>query len=203
MTQPDPVLGWRIWRVREGVLTSWAVPFTWVPGENHAVCLDDRRRRCEQAPGLGCQCGFWALWSPLQALAKAREDQSETASVLGLVRGWGTIAVHGLEGFRAERAAVACLFTDWPWADEIAAAEVHRGHLRSIVARFLTGPVVRPDPRLSGWLHDAAGQYGVPLLSFESALRFGFLAELSVPERALEQIRRRLQATAPFRSARR
>jgi hypothetical protein len=32
------------------------------------------------------------------------------------MRGWGEVAIHGSEGFRAERAVVACLFVDWPWA---------------------------------------------------------------------------------------
>jgi hypothetical protein len=151
---------------------------------------------------VGCQCGFWALWSPLQALTKAREDHTEASSVLGLARGWGTVAIHGREGFRAERAAVACLFEDWPWADGMAAAELHRGRWRALVARVLTGPILRPDPRRKDALHDAAGRYGVPLLDLETALRIGLLAELGVADLALDQIRRWLQAVVPIRSTR-
>src|SRR5258708_13094420 len=35
---------------------------------------------------------------------------------MGLVVGWGTVALHGREGFRAERGALRCLFTDRPWS---------------------------------------------------------------------------------------
>lgn len=72
-------------------------------------------RACERPPGRGCRCGFWGLFSPLRVLERARGEREERLSVLGLVRGWGELGIHGREGFRAQRAAVACIFSDWVW----------------------------------------------------------------------------------------
>ena len=113
----EPVLGWRIWNVRDGRLDSWAVSYRWDRGENRAACLVFDRRPCASPPGRRCQCGFWAVWSPLQCLDRARAATEPPWGVaMGLVIGWGTVALHGREGFRAERAAVRCLFTDRPWS---------------------------------------------------------------------------------------
>src|SRR5215831_6272758 len=112
----EPVLGWRIWNLRGGRLESWAVDYCWEPGENLAACLAPHRRACRSSPGLHCQCGFWAVWTPGQCLARACAAAEPPWHVMGLVVGWGTVALHGREGFRAERAALRCLFTDRPWS---------------------------------------------------------------------------------------
>jgi hypothetical protein len=62
MTEPV-VLGWRIWKLREGRLASWAIDYRWEPGENRARCLTAEHRACDASPGRHCQCGFWAAWS--------------------------------------------------------------------------------------------------------------------------------------------
>src|SRR5262245_40650270 len=108
----EPVLGWRIWKVRGERLASWAVDYCWEPGENRAVCLAPGRPACAAPPGRRCQCGFWALWSPQQSLARAAGAFEPPWQVMGLIAGWGTVALHDREGFRAECATVRCLFTD-------------------------------------------------------------------------------------------
>src|SRR5919198_1555586 len=110
----EPLLGWRLWRVRGPRLESWAASCAWDTTDNAARCLAPVRR-CSRSPGRGCRCGFWGLFSPLRCLDRARAERTERSSVLGLIRAWGEVAVHGQEGFRAEHASVVCLFTDWVW----------------------------------------------------------------------------------------
>src|SRR5215831_8072891 len=112
----EPVLGWRLWRLREGQLASWGVDYRWDPGDNHARCIVRGRSACRLSPGQYCQCGIWAVWSPRECRDRAGMEAGVDGSehVMGLISGWGTIAVHGREGFRAEWAAVRCLFTNRP-----------------------------------------------------------------------------------------
>jgi len=119
----EPVLGWRLWSLCEDGLESWAVDYRWRPGENVATCLDAGRRRCATAPGPGCLCGFWGLWRPSLCVVRACVAPEPPWHVLGLIAGWGSVALHGREGFRAERAGLRCLFTDRMWAARAAAAQ--------------------------------------------------------------------------------
>lgn len=180
--QRDPVVGWRLWRVRGAQLESWAASCGWEPGTNDARCLAPIRR-CQHPPGRGCRCGFWALFSPLRCFERARAERAERSSVLGLVRGWGEVALHGEEGFRAERAAVICLFTDWAWDAPVmpqpdgGPARLWWGLMAAL--RYVPRPVAA-DPWRKHALEDAAAHYGVPLVSLKDALQIGLLDELGV-----------------------
>jgi hypothetical protein len=182
--ESEPVVGWRLWKVREDELCSWAVEHVWQPGENKAVCLADRLYRCPQAPGTSCRCGFWGLYSPVAAIRLASATQAARA-VIGLVAAFGTVAVHGGEGFRAEMARVTCLFSD-----EIALAPVEK-LWRSLRRRLhrraddgLNDPVLSPsDP-----LKTVAGRYAVPLVSLQSAISLGLLGELGVQQDAIVEL---------------
>ncbi len=179
----DSAVGWRLWKVREDELCSWAVDYVWQPGENKAVCLADRLFRCPEAPGTSCRCGFWALYSPVAAIRLASGTPAARA-VIGLVVAFGNVAVHGREGFRSEMAKVACLFTD-----EIALAPVERlwRRLRRSLNR-------RSDAGLSDGnqkphtLKPVADRYGVPLISLQSAISVGLLPELGVQHDAIVEL---------------
>lgn len=198
----EPVLGWRIWNLRGGRLESWAVDYCWEPGENLATCLAPHRRACSSSPGQHCQCGFWAVWAPGQCLARACAAAEPPWHVMGLIAGWGTVALHGREGFRAEKAALRCLFMDRPWSGPGTAGGTGRlaGWWRRTLGR--TMPLETPDrePRREpGYLDEleaVAARYGVPLVSLQAAASFGLLSELGVPEAQIEEAAR-LAASAP------
>jgi hypothetical protein len=190
--QPDPLVGWRVWSVHDGRLQSLVVPHTWQPGVNQATCLSEARQPCSSPPGRFCQCGFWALWSPDLCIRRARAyPRSHLDHVMGLVAGWGSVAVHGSEGFRAERARALCLFSDWPWDGRM------RMLAASAVAKWLVRRV-RPLGQALASRHDesarrsvlapVASQFGVPLLSMEEALRRGVLAEMGVARPVLRRL---------------
>lgn len=203
----QPVVGWRVWALRDGRLASWASPYTWEPGENVACCLvppppigclPPRGPRCSEPPGRGCGCGFWAVFSPLLALKRARSMRQERNSVLGLVRGWGSTALHGAEGFRAQRAEVICLFPDWCWDSPVLSGRPAGIRFR-LGARAWRLRAVAPGPSRLQWLEEAARSYGVPLLSLKSALAHGVLAELGVDLRGRRQVQAwvKLTTSAP------
>lgn len=180
----EPLVGWRLWKVREGELCSWAVEHVWHPGENKAACLADRLYPCPQSPGRSCRCGFWALYSPVAAIRLASTTPA-SAAVIGLVAAFGTVAVHGTEGFRAEMARVTCLFTD-----EIAVAPVERlwrSWRRWVNKRADDG---LNDPILSrtDTLKRVAGRYAVPLVSLRSAISLGLLGELGIQQDAILEL---------------
>lgn len=181
---PEPVVGWRLWKVREDQLCSWAIEHVWQPGENTAICLSDGPFRCPQAPGTSCRCGFWALYSPVAAIRLASAKPNARA-VIGLVATFGTVAVHGSEGFRAEMARVTCLFSD-----EIVLAPVER--LWRSLRRRLHGrsDVALNDlsRRRTDTLKPVAGRYLVPLVSFRSAISLGLLGELGVQQDAIAEL---------------
>jgi hypothetical protein len=143
----EQVQGWRVWRLHEGRLHSLVVDFRWEPGENRAVCLALGRRACPHPPGDHCNCGFWAAWSPRQALSRTCATVEPPWQVMGLIAASGELVPYGAEGFRAERATLRCLFTDRPW---------------SWWGGVDQGP---------GWeaLRAVAADYAVPLLSLDSA----------------------------------
>jgi hypothetical protein len=168
---------------------SWAVDRAWEPGENLATCLAPARRRCDSAPGVDCMCGLWALWSLNRCLTKAADDQTERLTAIGLIEGWGTVALHGDEGFRAERARVICLFEDWVWRPRDQEAPPRRGWLW--LAALLRGELEppRPDPARSLDLAMAAQRYGVPLVSLRRALEVGLLSELGLSRPGIAEVR--------------
>ena len=168
---------------------SWAVDRAWEPGENRATCLAPAGRRCMAAPGHGCMCGLWALWSPSRCLSKACDDRYERLTAMGLVVGWGTVALHGDEGFRAERGRVVCLFEDWVWRPR-EPMEQPQGLLQRLVS-LLRGhdQPPEPDPDRPLELARAAERYSVPLVTLREAVRVGLLAELGVSRPIIEEVR--------------
>ena len=186
----EPVVGWRLWKVRDDELCSWAVEHGWQPGDNAAVCLADRPYRCPQAPGMSCRCGFWALYSPVGAMRLASATPTAGAAI-GLIAGFGTVAVHGREGFRAEMARVTCLFTD-----EIALAPIDR-IWRRLLHRFHRGcdaGLHRRIPSRTGALNRVASRYAVPLVSLQAAVAVGVLGELGVRPDAIAELEAWLKA---------
>ncbi len=190
----EPVVGWRIWKLRGGRLESWAVDYCWEPGENHATCLAPNRHACASSPGRHCQCGFWAVWSPQRCLTRAFSAAEPPWHVMGLIAGWGTVALHDREGFRCEYAALRCLFTDRPWSARVPGAAV--GWLfgwwrrrRVGVERAEPDDGAPVDPRRWDAMQAVAARYGVPLVSLESAVNLGLLSELGVPRAQIEEAR--------------
>src|SRR5262245_5842189 len=107
--------------------------------------------------------------------------------------GWGTVALHGQEGFRAERAAALCLFTDRPWAaaTQPRAAPRRGDRLREALARPAAAMAsVEPETAAESWhtaaLVAAAARYAVPLVSLRGAVTLGLLSELGVPRPHVE-----------------
>jgi hypothetical protein len=194
---PEPVIGWRLWRLRHDRLHSWAVDHVWELGPAEAVCrplgglrmgnlLIPTRRACQNPPGKGCRCGFWALWDPAACVTWARSEPARERPqvVLGLIAGWGTVALHGDEGFRAQHASILCLFSDevddqvldpltkWPRWQIWCRRRIHRE---------------RPAPERPASLQRAAEAHGVPLMPLAEAVRRGVLSEFGL---TAERIRR-------------
>ena len=172
----------------------------WRPGENRATCLA-HNPECEPAPGRRCRCGLWAVWSPLRCLSMARHLVEPPWVVVGLVAGWGTVALHGGEGFRSEHAAVRCLFTDW--AREAPVPRPSAGRLAGWWRRIAgAAPAPRPaaeakpDPERLMLLRRAAAGYGVPLLSLREALELRVLGEWAVAPEHIREVATWVAATA-------
>jgi hypothetical protein len=175
----EPLIGWRVWRAQGDELVSWIADDVWVPGENVARCLAQYRAPCAAPPGSDCQCGFWATFGPDRCVQLLRPRLGERAlgfygrPVLGLVAGWGEVTVHGQEGFRAARSAPVLLFRDV---------------VRARGVRPLRGWHRRRAATLDRLRH----RYGVPVVSFETALQRGVLAELGAGDRGIAQAARLL-----------
>jgi len=193
----ERVLGFRTWKLEAGRLGSWTVDYRWEPGENRARCLTPRRSACATPPGRHCRCGFWAAWSPRRCVGRGSAETDPPCCVMGLISGWGAVARHHADGFRAEFAAPMCLFVDRPWS---VFEPVQRGGVGGWWART-TGrgigplPVLEPpddDPELQDGLLEAAARYAIPLVPIEAAANAGLLAELGVsPAQVQEAIRSR------------
>jgi hypothetical protein len=182
-------------------LESWAASCAWDTTDNAARCLAPVRR-CSRSPGRGCRCGFWGLFSPLRCLDRARAERTERSSVLGLIRAWGEVAVHGQEGFRAEHASVVCLFTDWVWeSPTLPCPEGGFSRLwwRAMEALHYVPRPVPPDPWRRKALEEAATAYGVPLLSLKDALQVGMLEELGADEMMRREVQSWVDLVGPGR----
>ena len=182
MSEPD--LGWRVWHLNSSRLESWAVDYQWVPGENVARCLANSRLACASSPGRNCHCGFWAVSAPGLILNRVGGSCEPPWHVMGLISGWGTVARHGREGFRAERAALRCVFTDRPWRRSALTGTSSRlaGWWRRRVE--VTVPALaeaRTSPDHLAALAAVATHYGVPVVSLRTAIDHGLLSELGVP----------------------
>lgn len=198
----QPVVGWRLWRLHDGRLRSWVVQQEWEPGTNEARCLTDghvvslvssERGRCAHSPGADCKCGLWAIWDFGACARKAREESApwdRRDIVIGLVAGWGTVAIHGEEGFRCQYGAVRCLFTD-AVAGRSPAHASRPGWWTRLVRR-IEGR--EPGDVRAASLRSAADRYGVPLLAVADAVRLGVLGELGVPAPQLRDVAAQLTA---------
>ncbi len=183
----EPVVGWRVWRLEHDRLHSLAVNYIWQAEENEAVCLKVCQA-CEASPGVGCKCGFWAMRDPAGCVPTARSQQN---SVIGIVAGWGTVALHGTEGFRAQFAMVRCLIRDWPW-DETLTAIAQAGK----PARWRTTLLPWRRNASQGWISEirrTASRYRVPLISLAQAVPLGVLAELGVDRVIVGELEDRLR----------
>ncbi len=180
----EPVIGWRLWRLRESTLHSWGVNHDWRPGINDARCLASGAAACTSSPGLRCQCGFWALLDPLQCLRRAGSQTRDRYLVMGMVQGWGEVAIHSNEGFRAQHARVLCLFSNWFWPDSPSQTTRHPWW-QGAWSTFLGGPErLPPLPDRAEQLGQVAEVYGVPLVSLRHALDVGLLEEYGVDQAA-------------------
>ena len=166
------------------------------------MCLGERH--CVTSPGEGCNCGFWALFSPLRCLRYARDNRKERSAVLGLVRGWGVVAIHGEEGFRAQYATVLCLFSDWVWD----VPQLPHPALSFLGPWWRTlqrlrisadAPVVPTDTRDRD-LGQVASNYGVPVLSLDAALESGLLSEFGATAGMRDEVQGWSRQTAATKS---
>lgn len=85
-------IGWRIWGIQQGILTSYSAHYAWMPGHPARGEISDH--------GHG---GLWAFKDPNRALHKAVSDYGEF--VVGSVWMWGEIVEHK-DGYRAEYAMI-------------------------------------------------------------------------------------------------
>jgi type VI protein secretion system component VasF len=117
-------------------------------------------------------------------------------AVIGLVTVFGTIAVHGGEGFRAEMAKVSCLFTD-----EIALVPIER-LWRSLRRRFHRAADAGLNDQIPSRicaLKPVASRYEVPLVSLQSAVSLGLLGELGVKQDAIAELEKWLKPSRTTR----
>jgi hypothetical protein len=126
-------------------------------------------------------------------MARAREPTEPPWNVMGLIMGWGTVALHGDEGFRTEYASVVGLFTDWAWSTPV--PDLWNGRLTKwwhhLLGRLLdpsTPLAVEPPPERALALERAASRYGVPLVSLRDAMELGLLAEWGIPQGQIEEV---------------
>lgn len=183
----EPVVGWRVWRLEHDRLHSIAMSYTWQAQENEAVCLRDVHA-CDASPGLGCRCGFWVLWDPAGCVSMARSYQN---SVLGIVAGWGTVALHGTEGFRSQFAAVRCLLRDWPSDETLTAIAAGAKPVRwqGVILPWRR----KPSREWTSEISRAASLYRVPLIALAQAVPVGVLAELGVDRVIVSELEARLR----------
>jgi len=109
-------------------------------------------------------------------VGRAEVEHEPPWEVIGLIEGYGSVALHGDEGFRAQHARVKCLFTDRLWKQQ------------SLSLAGL-GPLESPFSELSA-------TYGVPCISLAVAIDSGFLAELGIPGNQIEQAKKLVQMRA-------
>lgn len=190
MSEIEPRVGWRIWRVRDGGLRSLRVNYLWQAGVNHAECFKEPLAACTESPGKLCRCGFWALNTPSACAFMAFEAPHLHPLAMGLVAGWGQVAVHGREGFRSERARLLCLFED-VIAEPFAPPRSRIGQW--LHSMFWSAPLVRrlkPSPPDPDGLSKVATDYGVPLMALAESARCGVLAEFGVKPDVIDEIDR-------------
>ena len=101
----EPVLGWRLWHVRDGRLLSWSQDAVW-PGQERmeARCRRFLRSGCSEAPGRGHACGIYAVRERDDAEGLLRDLPPLPGPVaVGLVSLWGRV-IENVGGWRAQYA---------------------------------------------------------------------------------------------------
>ena len=114
------------------------------------------------------------------------------SSVLGLITAWGTVALHGREGFRAQHASVTCLFTDWAGSAPVPRLTESRFERwsRRVFDRYVErAPRAgqAPNPERLASLREVGGRYAVPLVSLRGALRLRVLGEWGIPQPQIQE----------------
>jgi glycine cleavage system H lipoate-binding protein len=139
----EPLLGFRLWEIRDGILFGPAYDEPWAPGENVATC---RQPTNHVAPVDNCRCGFNAYHSrtPLASLYGKRY-------VAGAMAAWGDIETHK-DGFRAERACVVTL------CFELGDGPERRSQIDAVARRYGVEAVPR------AMLHSYAAKFGRSLV---------------------------------------
>lgn len=100
----QPTVGWKVWRVEDGLLVSVLYGDLWPVGEPiHAACC----RHDHEAPAPACECGIHA-GRELSAWGHYLAVGSESR-VFGRVLLWGS-TVEGRHGWRAECARPVEIF---------------------------------------------------------------------------------------------
>jgi hypothetical protein len=101
----EPLLGWRLWHVRDGRLLSWSQDAEWPAGRRfEARCRRLVRRSCGEAPGGRHACGIYAVRKREAAMRLLDELPPLPAPVaLGQVSLWGR-AFENVGGWRAQYA---------------------------------------------------------------------------------------------------
>ena len=101
----EPLVGCRLWHIREGRLVSWSQDAEWPAGRRfEARCQRVLRRSCVDAPAGGHTCGIYAARTRAGALRLLDELPPLPVPVaLGQVSLWGR-AFENVGGWRAQYA---------------------------------------------------------------------------------------------------
>ena len=91
----EDLIGWRIWRLRNGYLTAFFRDYAWLPGEVE-----------EGTPGDHDGAGIWAFKTRRRAISKLIETSAP--HVWGSIRMWGSVVEH-TDGFRASKVRIVSL----------------------------------------------------------------------------------------------
>jgi hypothetical protein len=130
----EPIVAWRGWNVRSGLLGSLNHGTDWPPWQPFtAICGKGNH----QAPALKCACGIYAAREETML-----QQEGYLGAAYGLVKLWGRVISHE-KGFRAEHAYPELIFT----TDPKAAALIRRNYGCEVVelAPRVTA-ISTPDP---------------------------------------------------------
>lgn len=189
------IVGWRAWSLSVGDARLrplvWAWSNDWETVEAVAWC---HQGRCPSPPGRGCHCGLWALPDLRSCVVRAQDElghwvtSPDDSVVIGAVRARGEVAIHGDEGFRAERARVLFLLSDHPY-DAVLREVLLRRHLpREALLEKVARAKRRALPvdlerrrhvRMTGQ------RYGVPVVSVEDGIRGRLFEEFGLGTEAI------------------
>jgi hypothetical protein len=103
------VIGFRQWRLHDGLLWSLYTGDLWDRATRTARCLRDGAHE-GPAPGHTCSCGFYAWYGPAARTASAATPDL----VGGAVALWGRLELHA-HGMRAEHARMVALALPVSW----------------------------------------------------------------------------------------